>query len=67
MSHRLLIDGIRSPTLIVFAMLVNGYTAGAKLQIVSYLTVRYAGMRNFGKIYGAITSLVSIGSGAGIG
>ena len=51
--------------LIVAAMLVNGYTAGAKLHIASYLTVRYAGMRNFGKIYGMISSLVAIGSGVG--
>jgi MFS family permease len=56
-----------SPTtaIVVIAMLVNGYTAGAKLHIASYLTVQYAGMKNFGKIYGVITSLVAIGSGAG--
>jgi predicted MFS family arabinose efflux permease len=51
--------------LVVFAMLVNGYTAGAKLQIASYLTVRYAGMRNFGKIYGMISCLVGLGAAAG--
>jgi len=60
-----LIDGIHTPALIILAMLVNGYTAGAKLQIASYLTVRYSGMRNFGKIYGVITSLVAFGSGIG--
>ncbi|MEZ5743670.1 MAG: MFS transporter [Sphingomonadaceae bacterium] len=56
-----------SPTtaIIVMAMLVNGYTAGAKLHIASYLTVQYAGLRNFGKIYGVISSLVSVGSGIG--
>lgn len=60
-----LIDGVHTPALIFVAMLVNGYTAGAKLQIASYLTVRYAGMRNFGKIYGLVTSLVALGSGLG--
>lgn len=56
-----------SPTTILIsaAMMVNGYTAGAKLHITSYLTVQYAGMRNFGKIYGVITSLVAIGAGIG--
>lgn len=61
----LLIDGIHSPTLIIVAMLVNGYSAGSKLQIASYLTARYAGTRNFGVIYGVIISLVTFGSGLG--
>lgn len=61
----LLIDGVHSPALIVFAMLVNGYTQGTKVQIVSYLTARYAGMRNFGKIFGFMNSAMAFGSGAG--
>jgi MFS family permease len=64
-AFALLIGGIATPGLIVLAMLVNGYTAGAKLHITSYLTVQYAGMRNFGKIYGVISSLVAIGAGIG--
>ncbi len=65
LAFALLIEGVRTPALIVIATLVNGYSAGAKLQIASYLTARYAGMRNFGTIYGAIISLVSLGSGLG--
>lgn len=65
LAFAILLTGAQTVSLLVFAMLVNGYTAGAKLHIVSYLTVRYCGMRNFGKIYGAITSMVSAGSGAG--
>ncbi|MBV1688695.1 MFS transporter [Novosphingobium sp. G106] len=61
----LLMDGVRTPTLIVVAMLINGYSAGTKLQICSYLTSRYAGLRNFGTIYGFIGSLVSLGSALG--
>ena len=61
----LLLADTPSTALIASAMLVNGYTAGAKLHIASYLTVQYAGMRNFGKIYGVITSLVAAGSGIG--
>ena len=65
LAFAFLIDGVHTPLLIGVAMLVNGYTAGAKLQIASYLTVRYGGMRHFGKIYGTLTSLVALGSGLG--
>jgi MFS family permease len=61
----LLLSGVASPVLIVLAMMVNGYTAGAKLHIASYLTVQYCGLKNFGKIYGVMTSLVAIGAGIG--
>ena len=61
----LLVDGIHSPALIVLAMLINGYSAGSKLQIASYLTARYAGIRHFGVIYGVLISLVTFGSGLG--
>lgn len=61
----LLVDGVHSPALIIFAMLVNGYTQGTKVQIVSYLTARYAGMRNFGTIFGFMNSVMAFGSGAG--
>lgn len=60
-----LIDSIQSPPLIVIAMVVNGYAAGSKLQIASYMTSRYAGLRHFGVIYGAVISLVTFGSGLG--
>jgi predicted MFS family arabinose efflux permease len=65
LAFALLIYGTGSPTLIVLAMAVNGYSAGTKLHIATYLTSRYGGMRNFGKIYGVMTSLVALGSGLG--
>lgn len=61
----LLINDIHTPLLIVIAMLISGYSAGSKLQIASYLTARYGGLRNFGVIYGIITSAVTLGSGLG--
>jgi MFS family permease len=64
-SFAILLGGVLSVPLIVFAMLVNGYTAGAKLQVASYLTVRYAGLRNFGKIFGFISALVAAGAATG--
>ena len=65
LTFLLLLEGARTPVLIVCAMIVSGYSAGSNLQIVSYLTARYGGLRNFGLIYGVITSLVAFGSGVG--
>ena len=61
----LLIDGIRSPTLVVLALLVNGYAAGTKTHITGFLTAGYAGMKNFGAIYGLMSSLMALAAGVG--
>jgi predicted MFS family arabinose efflux permease len=61
----LLLEEIRTPALVVAAMLILGYVIGVKLQVTAYLTSRYAGMKNFGKIYGIMSSLVTVGSAAG--
>jgi len=60
-----LLDGIRTPALIVVAILINGYSAGTKLQICTYLTTRYAGLRNFGTVFGFMTILITGGSALG--
>ena len=60
----LLIAG-QSAGLVIAAMAINGYTAGAKLGIVGFLTAAYAGMRNFGTIFGIMASLIAGGSGLG--
>lgn len=65
LAFAILLTGAQTLPLLILAMLVNGYTAGAKLHVASYLTVQYSGMRNFGKIYGVITSMVALGSGLG--
>jgi MFS family permease len=65
LAFALLMQGIRSPTLIIIAMLVNGYAAGTKTQITGYLTASYAGMRNFGVIYGMMAALLALASGLG--
>jgi MFS family permease len=65
LAFALLVEGVRIPALIVVAMVVNGYSLGTKLQICSYLTVRYAGLRNYATIFGFMNSLISIGSGTG--
>lgn len=65
LAFALLIDGVRSPTLIVIAMLVNGYAAGTKTQITGFLTASYGGLRNFGVIYGVMAALMALASGVG--
>ena len=49
----------------VVAMMIIGYTTGTSFQICAYLTGCFAGMANFGKIFGVMTSLVAIGGGLG--
>lgn len=61
----LLLEPIRTPQLIVVAMLVIGYTTGMKLQLCGYLTGIYAGLRNYGKIFGIMASIIAIASAVG--
>lgn len=61
----LLLNGIASPAAIVVAMLVNGYASGSKTQITGHLTAAYGGMKSFGAIYGAMSSLLAGASGLG--
>lgn len=65
LAFALLLDGIRTPTLLFVAMLISGYSAGTKLQICGYLTSRYGGLRNFGAIFGFMGSLIAIGGALG--
>jgi len=61
----LLLEQLRTPFLIVVAMILIGYASGCKLQVCTYLTSRYGGMRNFGKIFGVMNSLIALGAGIG--
>jgi predicted MFS family arabinose efflux permease len=60
-----LMTAISSPALIVIAMLVNGYAAGTNTQIVGFMTAGYAGMKNFGLIYGTMSAMLALASGLG--
>lgn len=65
LAFALLIDGIRSPALIIFAMVVNGYAFGTKTQITGFMTANYAGMKSFGFLYGIMSALMALASGLG--
>jgi predicted MFS family arabinose efflux permease len=64
-TFALLMEGIRSPALIVFALIVNGYAAGTKTQITGFLTASYGGMKSFGAVYGTMAALMAAASGVG--
>jgi MFS family permease len=61
----LLLDSIRTPTLIIVAMMIFGFSAGAYLQVCTYLTTRHGGLRHFGKIFGIMAGLMALATGIG--
>lgn len=61
----LLLEPFRTPAAIVVSMLFVGYAGGTKLQICAYLTGIYGGMRNFGKIFGVMASVIALASSLG--
>lgn len=60
-----LVDEFRTAALTVPAMVLIGYSTGAKFQIAAYLTSKYGGMRNFGKIFGTLSIVIVLGSALG--
>ncbi|MDO6414583.1 MFS transporter [Sphingomonas sp. BIUV-7] len=42
------------------AILILGFTLGAELDLVSYLTSRYFGLQNFGLLFGTIGGLITL-------
>lgn len=65
LAYLLLLQGGGSIPLLSLAIIVLGYTGGASLQLTTYLTTRYVGLRNFGKIFGIISMLLALGGGLG--
>lgn len=65
MAFFALMQGLRSPAMIMLAMVVNGYAAGTKMQITGFLAAGYGGMKNFGKIYGMFSTVLAAASGLG--
>jgi len=60
-----LLEPFRSVPVIIACMFVIGYSSGAKLQVTAFLTSRYAGTRNFGVIFGVMSSMITVGAGIG--
>ena len=65
LGYALLIYGAGSKPALSLAVCLTGYSGGASLQITTYMISRYAGMRNFGKIFGTISSAMMLGTSIG--
>lgn len=61
-----LLDPFRTEMAIVAALIIVGYANGTKLQICVYLTGSLAGLRNYGKIFGTISSAIALAGGLGV-
>ncbi|KHK91354.1 MFS transporter [Novosphingobium malaysiense] len=64
-GHFLLIGLIGGPTPLLIGAMCIGFASGAGLQISTYLISRYAGLRNFGAIFGTISSMMMAGTAVG--
>lgn len=60
----LLLSGVTPVTALAAAMLL-GLALGGELDVSAYLSARYFGQRHFGALFGAITSMLSLGTGIG--
>ena len=65
LAYAMLLQSSGSVWLLSLAIAVLGYCAGASLQLTTYLTTRYAGLRNFGTIFGLVSSLMALSAGIG--
>jgi predicted MFS family arabinose efflux permease len=65
LGYLMLLQSAGSALLLSAAVLVLGYCSGASLQLTTYLTTRYGGVRNFGTIFGFISSFMALSAGIG--
>lgn len=65
LAYLLLLQGTGSSAMLAAAIVILGYCSGAALQLTTYLTSRYAGLRHFGKIFGLMSMLLALGGGFG--
>ncbi|MCB2077915.1 MAG: MFS transporter [Novosphingobium sp.] len=64
-GHLLLLDVLGSAGALALGSMALGFSAGAGLQVSTYLISRYAGLRNFGTIFGTIASMMMAGMALG--
>jgi MFS family permease len=65
LGYFLLLNTFGMVEAVAIGVLIIGYTAGAGLAITAYLISRYAGLRSFGAVYGALGSMLMFGSAIG--
>lgn len=49
----------------MIAVMLLGFAGGVEVDLLSYLTARYLGVRSYGAVYGTLFGLFAIGAGAG--
>lgn len=64
-GYLLILQGRSTEAVLALGVLIAGYGSGAAINITTYLTTRYAGVRHFGKIFGLISSVMGLGAGLG--
>jgi predicted MFS family arabinose efflux permease len=64
-GYALILQGQGGEMLVALGVFIAGYGSGAAINITTYLTTRYAGVRHFGKIFGLISSVMGLGAGLG--
>lgn len=65
LGYFLLMDTFDEPWALTLGVMLLGWSSGAGLQVTTYLTSRYVGMRNFGKIFATIGSTMMLGTSLG--
>jgi len=63
-SCLILAQSMPSGLMISISALAIGLAAGAELDVIAYMSSRYFGLKNYGKIYGAQFVFFAVGSGA---
>lgn len=61
----LLLGGSGSTTTAFAAVILLGFTLGAELDLVAYLTTRYFSLERFGLLFGVIGAMITVAGGAG--
>jgi MFS family permease len=56
-------DGSMTSALIIAAAV--GFSLGAEVDIIAYLSTRYFGLRNYGTVFGTVVGLLAFGGGVG--
>ena len=64
-GYLLLLLGQATIPQLATAVFIVGCGSGSAFQVTTYLTTRYAGIRNFGKIFGTISAMMGLGGGLG--
>ncbi|MFT4047531.1 MAG: MFS transporter [Solimonas sp.] len=65
LSFLMLLNNQDTPLIAMAAIMITGYVTGAQLQLTTYLTGRYGGLRNFGSLIGVLSGLIALGIGIG--